>query len=213
MIRLRHSSKNTSAGFTIIEALVVIIIAGVLASIAAPSWFRYAANRRVDAVSTDLLQTLRRAQQRAIKERIDVSLDIQDGRPGTGELPSVREMDVSTMPPTPISGTDITLGDSDSLNPGMVMLEYRYFDGGAWQEGTTSDESDKISFDYQGIPDIDGNNDSDQDFPYRIDVVALRNNDEDDVISRDCVLIYSVLGSMRSARGEECEDFSAAAVE
>jgi len=63
---LRQSSVG---GFTLIETLVVILIAGILAAIAAPSWQGIAASRRADIAQTEILQTLRQAQADAVRTR------------------------------------------------------------------------------------------------------------------------------------------------
>ena len=69
MKRLTSHKKNQAAGFTLIEVLVVIVIAAVLAAIAAPSWQGFLNRQRVSAVKSDLLQTLKNAQQNAIQHK------------------------------------------------------------------------------------------------------------------------------------------------
>lgn len=57
------------AGFTIVEILVVIMIVGILAAIAAPSWQGLAASRRASMAQNEILQTLRQAQADALRAR------------------------------------------------------------------------------------------------------------------------------------------------
>lgn len=80
---LRSSSRNSSAGFTLIEVLVIVIIIAILAAIAAPSWLAYVNRRRVSAVENGLVQVLRQAQQQAIQERqtIEVTVENSGGFP------------------------------------------------------------------------------------------------------------------------------------
>lgn len=85
---MKTFSKNSAAGFTLIEVLVIVIIVAILAAIAAPSWLAYANRRRVSAVEDALVQVLRQAQQEAIQERQSVAIEVanENGFPvaGTG---------------------------------------------------------------------------------------------------------------------------------
>lgn len=60
----RHSSFSES-GFTLIEVLVVVIIVGILGSIAAPGWLSFLERQRANSVKSDLLSALREVQENA----------------------------------------------------------------------------------------------------------------------------------------------------
>jgi prepilin-type N-terminal cleavage/methylation domain-containing protein len=59
----RYSQSND--GFTLIEMLVVVVIVGILGSIAAPGWLGFLNRQRVSSVRSDLLSALREAQDDA----------------------------------------------------------------------------------------------------------------------------------------------------
>lgn len=64
----RQASRPT-AGFTMFELLIVIVMVGILAAIAAPTWERLAASRRASTAQNEILQLLRQAQADAIRTR------------------------------------------------------------------------------------------------------------------------------------------------
>lgn len=62
-----HSRPINSAGFTLIEALVVVAISAILASIAVPSFQSFILGQRVKAATSDLYSALIMARSEAMK--------------------------------------------------------------------------------------------------------------------------------------------------
>ena len=130
MKRLNTPKPNTAdAGFTLLEILVVVFLVAILAAIAAPSWFRYITNRRVQAIQTELRQVMEQAQTDARTRRAEYTLDILE----TEAIPTIRVTDPGG------AVRDIELG-SGNVNPDTVQLTMNMAGG-----GTT------FSFDYQGV--------------------------------------------------------------
>lgn len=72
-----------SQGFTLVEILIVSIIIGVLAVIAAPSWIAFLQRQQLNQMTTDLSMIMRKAQHLAKKNNQSYLIDFQmnKGRP------------------------------------------------------------------------------------------------------------------------------------
>ncbi len=64
-----HKPTHNEAGFTLLEVLVVTLILGILAAIAAPSWSAYLASQRTRTTNEEAFVAIRKAQSDAIKNR------------------------------------------------------------------------------------------------------------------------------------------------
>jgi prepilin-type N-terminal cleavage/methylation domain-containing protein len=78
----RRNSKRDDRGFTLTEVLVVIIIAGVLAGIAAPSWLTFVDRQRMTAIRSELLLKVKEAQAKSLRTKTLQSVVIDNPNPG-----------------------------------------------------------------------------------------------------------------------------------
>lgn len=62
-------TRYQTSGFTLLEVLVVVIMVGVLATIAAPAWTRFMANQRLLKTQNEVRLAIQKAQNQAIQNR------------------------------------------------------------------------------------------------------------------------------------------------
>jgi len=68
-----------NAGFTLMEALVVIAIVAVLAAIAIPNWLSWRRNAKINGAATNLRGDMEMAKNRAIKENALIVIAFNTG--------------------------------------------------------------------------------------------------------------------------------------
>jgi prepilin-type N-terminal cleavage/methylation domain-containing protein len=64
------SRDNSTAGFTLLELLVALVMLGVLAAIAAPSWQAFLNRQRLNTAQNQVMEVLKQAQQSAKQHHI-----------------------------------------------------------------------------------------------------------------------------------------------
>ena len=178
MKRCLASTRSFQAGFTLVEVLVVVIIAAILAGIAAPSWLSYLNRQRAGSVRSDLSSAIRSAQQDAIQKRQAVDLKFSND----GGTPTLL-----------VNGLPQPLG-SDSRNSGNLSLSVYSVNTAGTKTAQT-----EIKFDYQGLP-----TGKDLELPFVISIKPEGVSDTSD--ARQCVIVANLLGSLKTAQGAVCDN-------
>lgn len=113
------------SGFTLLEVLVVVFIAGILAAIAAPGWLAFVNGQRLNVVRDQVVQALRSAQSKA---------QVSKGN-------QIVQFDPDADPPTiTINGVEQVLGNGE-IKANLLTLTVE-------ADGTPTDEP--VTFDQYG---------------------------------------------------------------
>lgn len=99
--------RRSTAGFTLLEVLVVVIMIGVLFAIASPGWLGLLNRQRSTAARDQILQGIRLTQNEAVRTRREQTMTLN----------------TTANPPTiTVKGATERLGNGN-LRPGMLSLE------------------------------------------------------------------------------------------
>lgn len=63
---MRHSNVSNNQGFTVLEALIVAVFAGILVAMAGPSYFAWSQRRAVDSAITSIEGAIKEAQRQSM---------------------------------------------------------------------------------------------------------------------------------------------------
>ena len=203
-----HRSKTPYpiAGFTLIEVLVVIIIAAVLAGIAAPGWLAFVNRQRITSVQSDLVANLNKLQSDAQQRRTPVQVWVEVSNPDRAQIRyGAKGAPFGQLRLQP-------LGD-EGIPQGTIRLRaFRGFDDNgfaqeAWQEiplapGTSPNPDDTcninrpcFNLDFLGNPDRSR-------VPFKIEVYETNSPNGS---GRKCVIMPTLLGQIKTEQGDGCD--------
>ncbi len=201
---LKISNVHQSSGFTLLELLVVIVIAAVLAGIAAPGWFAFVNRQRIATVNSNLAATLGKLQSEAQQRRtsIRVWFDVN-----ATDAPQIRSNSTLKIPDDTFEKSSIQPLGGNDIPAGTIRLRaFRGFDATGtaqdnWEAVTTTagscDSIDKacVALDFSGNPGRDR-------VPFKVEVYETSSPNGS---SRKCVILPTLLGQIKTEQGSGCD--------
>ncbi|NES41939.1 type II secretion system protein [Moorena sp. SIO2C4] len=194
---------NQDAGFTLIELIVVILLVGILSSIAAPSWLAFVNRQRVGKVNERVLSVIQEAQRQAKNKKLSYSVSFRmNGNDPQAAVHQAKDNQGNAQTPETFQWQSL-VGDL-GVKPDQVWIATNLIDdnkSGGTLSGLSDDKT--ITFDNQGVledPDI-GNG-------LAIVVAVPDSKDKDNPIeaTKRCVIIRTILGALETDRKEGCPE-------
>jgi prepilin-type N-terminal cleavage/methylation domain-containing protein len=183
----KTASRKGDGGFTLLEVLIIVLIVGIFASIAAPSWLAFINRQRVRTVNDRVLQTLRSAQSEAKRTKREITITFDT----TVDPPTV-----TFTPPLATGGSAQTLDGGGEIKPGTIALSTN-----ATAAGDPDIPVNSIIFDYQGnVKKLPPSTNPAIPNARRFVVSVSTANGA----AKQCAIVETIIGGMRTAEGTEC---------
>jgi type II secretory pathway pseudopilin PulG len=189
------ASRKNEAGYTIIELLIIVLILGIFASIAAPSWQAFITRQRVRTVNDRVFQSLRLAQSEAKRTKREVTIVFNTNT----STPPVDPPTVTFTPPLATGGSTQTLNAGGEIKPGTIALSTN-----AIALGDPDIPVNSIIFDYQGNVKKLPPSTNPAITNARFVVTVAPANSKPDSAARQCAIVETIIGGMRTAEGTGC---------
>ncbi|MBD2679907.1 MULTISPECIES: Tfp pilus assembly protein FimT/FimU [Nostoc] len=205
--------NQQDAGFTLIELIVVVLLAGILAAIAAPGWVAFVNRQQLNKANDAVLATLQNAQREAQKKKLSYSVSFQKNS-------TTQNFEVAIYPTKKSDGSNLAFAEISTWKPlgadvGVSSDKFLIRTNLSSENTAGSSVSDtlstsaKMTFDYMGtLTNANfGTVTPPATEPPGIKIVVAipdRQNPSSASSVKRCIIVKTLLGSMVTKKDSDC---------
>jgi len=198
----RIRDKKRQSGFTLIEVLIVVVMIGILGSIAAPGWLGFVSQQRVSRANDVVLRALQSTQSQARKTKLSYSFVLRLGSNGVPEVASFPDAGGTTSFSSIPSSAWKSVGADIGLAPGQVWIGTNLSGtntGSGQPSIITNTPTGRITFDNTGVLLTSSRSPA---VGLTVAVAQPSGSNDANPSTMRCVQITTVLGSMETRQGD-----------
>ena len=201
---VNKNTKLDESGFTLLELLFVLVMVGILSAIAPPSWLAFVNRQRVNVANDAVLRALQEAQREAKRRKLSYSVSFRTD--AKNQVPHIALHPASVRASKLRNDLWKPLGADLQLKPGQIWMGTNFKGNNSTVNSVsvppskTSSTTPTITFDYTGALPLEA------DIPLQVVVAVPPSSGSKQPLdsTKRCVIIQTLLGSMRTAKGSDC---------
>jgi type II secretory pathway pseudopilin PulG len=193
----RKPGFNTTAGYTLLEQIIIVVIMGILSAIAAPAWLHFTNIQRLNHAQDQVYWEMQEANSNAKRDKLTWQVSFRKNSEDVFQF-AIHQADASQFIPASVLNNPSLW---ENFDPNVVIDESQN-DRGKYETSLVKDGSSaywRVQFNYWGCPVRTPDDECGQTSIQALGRLTLRSKNGGE--ARRCVIVSTLLGNLR--RGYE----------